>query len=50
MSLKREQLAAELMLKRELASAEMQIKREVGFYSADTKAATSKVHMGGEPG
>lgn len=50
MQLKREQLAAEMQLKRELAMAEMQMRRDVGFYSADTKAATSQVHMGGEPG
>lgn len=54
MQLKREQLSAELMLKRELAMEEMQIKREVGFYTADTKAATSTktsgVHVGGDPG
>lgn len=50
MQLKREQLAAELQLKRELSMAEMEMKRQVGFYSADTKAATSSVHMGGEPG
>lgn len=50
MQLKREQLAAELALKRELSMAEIQTKREVGFYNADTRAASSGVHIGGDPG
>lgn len=50
MQLKREQLAAEMQLKRELALAEMEMKRSVGFYNADTRAMSSQVHMGGEPG
>lgn len=49
-ALKEIQLARELNLKERLATQEMQIKRDVGFYSADAKAATSQVHMGGEPG
>ena len=52
MMLKREQLAAELELKREQIAAEMQLKREMGFVDGFNKAsvATSKVHMGGDPG
>lgn len=58
MNLKREQLAAELQLKQALSMQEMQMKREQGFYSADKNAevgkykadATSKVHVGGDPG
>jgi len=50
LQLKREQLIAEMSLKRELSMAEIEMKREQGFYSADMKAATSGVHVGGEPG
>lgn len=50
MALKREQLAAELQLRRDLSMAEIQSKRELGFYSTDARAATSRVHMGGDPG
>lgn len=58
LQLKREQLVAEMTLKRELSMQEMDMKREAGFYSADRQAevgkykadATSKVHVGGDPG
>lgn len=50
MQLKREQLAAEMQLKMQLSEAEMQMKRDVGFYNADSRAASSGVHLGGAPG
>jgi hypothetical protein len=58
MELKREQLILELQLKQQLSMAEMDMKKEAGFYSADRQAevgkykadATSKVHVGGDPG
>lgn len=51
MDLKREQLAAELQLKREQMGAELALKREMGMISAaQQSAATSGVHVGGEPG
>lgn len=50
MELKREQLSAEMALKREQLSAELALKREMGFVGAYTKAATTPVRMGGEPG
>lgn len=54
MELKREQIAAELDLKREQMAAELALKRELGHMSAfngsANGAATSGVHVGGEPG
>lgn len=50
MGLKREQLAAEMMLKRELSIAELEMKRELGAAGVMAKAASSGVHVGGEPG
>ncbi|MBS0257248.1 MAG: hypothetical protein JSR13_05975 [Proteobacteria bacterium] len=48
--LKREQLAAELQLKREQMAAELELKAQMGVLGAQTKVATSKVEIGGEPG
>jgi hypothetical protein len=54
MDLKREQLAAELELKREQMAAELALKRELGHMAgvngSANGAATSGVHVGGEPG
>ncbi len=54
MELKREQLAAELELKREQMAAELALKRELGHMAgvngSANGAATSGVHVGGEPG
>ncbi len=53
MELKREQLIAELQLKREQMAAELELKRELGHASVNGSAngaATSGVHVGGEPG
>lgn len=48
--LKRDQFVAEMALKREQLTAELALKRELGFYNSDMKAATSGVHVGGQPG
>lgn len=50
MQLKREQLQAEMALKREQLQAELSLKAELGVLSAQTKVATTPVHMGGDPG
>lgn len=54
MELKREQLIAELALKREQMAAELDLKREIARMGAvngsANGAATSGVHVGGEPG
>lgn len=54
MELKREQLIAELQLKREQMAAELDLKRELARMGAvngsANGAATSGVHVGGEPG
>lgn len=54
MDLKREQLSAELQLKREQMAAELELKRELGLMAgvngSANGAATSGVHVGGEPG
>lgn len=48
--MKREQVVAEMGLKREQLAAEIQLKRELGMLNAQVTAATSQVHMGGDPG
>lgn len=47
-----QQMAAEFELKRQQLVEELKLKRELGMITAATNAsvATSKVHMGGEPG
>lgn len=55
MDLKREQLSAELILKREMMQEELALKRELGLKQAAVNgsangAATSGVHVGGDPG
>jgi len=49
-ALKREQMGAEMDLKREQLQAEILLKRELGMLNAQVTAATSQVHMGGDPG
>lgn len=49
-ALKREQMGAEMGLKREQLQAEILLKRELGMLNAQVTAATSQVHMGGDPG
>jgi len=54
MDLKERQLVAELQLKREQMAAELELKRELGLMAgvngSANGAATSGVHVGGEPG
>lgn len=54
MELKRRQLVDEIELKRELGYAEIDLNQELGHAGVNAKAsvqaATSSVHMGGEPG